>query len=182
MVWHFELEKVRPLFQLEPHTNTQTPKDCQITVYVEHSPVSPNLLLLSQKQNNMHTLPPSALPSLFMEISAMAPNHGAPVPYESISGARWPGLRSMGLVPLSEVPKRHQTKNREMGGALALVGCHLMKYYNNQSNNSVVRGGVGVGEQRWPGWNMWGGRVTIIWRVKLSNRKIKLARGADPSL
>jgi hypothetical protein len=63
------------------------------------------LIWLADDHSQPHPLPPAALPPLFVETSAKAPNHGAAAPYECIAGARLLGLRSLVLVPLSGVPK-----------------------------------------------------------------------------
>ena len=90
-------------------------------------PSLPSLTDTQQHDTQPRTLPPAALPSLFVVTSTKAPNHGVAAPYECIAGAGWLGSRSLGLVPLSGVPKLHRSKKREMGGASALVARHSMK-------------------------------------------------------
>ncbi len=91
------------------------------------------------------TLLPAALPYIFIETYAIAANHGAVASHESITGARWSDLLSLGLVPLSGAPKHHPSKYRVMGGASALSGHHLMDQHNNQMKDGVGGGG-NVGE------------------------------------
>ncbi len=52
-------------------------------------------------------------------------------------------------------------ENREIGGALALGGCRFINTYNNQS--LVGAQGMGyIGEDMWPGQNMWGGQGPVV--------------------
>ena len=67
------------------------------------------------------------------------------------------------------------TKNREMGGPLALDGRRLMGGHNNQPKD-VVDGEGGVGEETRPGGTC-GGRCPIVWGVEWSGKKIKIRRG-----
>ena len=57
-----------------------------------------------------------------------------------------PGLLSLQLVPLFGALERDSSKNREMGGALALGGHHSMMQNNNQLG-VCTRGGRDVGEE-----------------------------------
>ena len=52
-------------------------------------------------------------------------------------------------------------KNREMGGPLALDGCHLMGGHNNQPKVGID-GGRGIEEERQTGRNVWGGVVSSL--------------------
>jgi hypothetical protein len=52
-------------------------------------------------------------------------------------------------------------KNREMGGPLALDGHCLIGGHNNQPKVGID-GGRGIEEKRRPGWNMWGGVVSLL--------------------
>ncbi len=52
-------------------------------------------------------------------------------------------------------------KKREMGGPLALDGCHLMEGHNNQPKVGID-GRRGIEEERQPGRNMWGGVVSLL--------------------
>ena len=52
-------------------------------------------------------------------------------------------------------------KNSKMGGPLALDGCHLMGGHNNQPKVGID-GGRGIEEERRPGWNLWGGVVSLL--------------------
>jgi hypothetical protein len=52
-------------------------------------------------------------------------------------------------------------KNREMGGPLALDGRRLMGGHNNQPKIGID-GGRGIEEERLPGWNVWGGVVSLL--------------------
>jgi len=61
-----------------------------------------------------------------------SPTNGAAISYRSHARRSWSDLAARWLVYLFGVPKRDASKNREMGGALDLGGCHLMMAYNNQ--------------------------------------------------
>ena len=53
---------------------------------------------------------------------------------------------------------------------MALGGRRFININNNQMEDSVdIRGCVG--EEVRPGWNMWGGRLPIIWGGILINKK-----------
>ncbi len=55
-------------------------------------------------------------------------------------------------------------KNSKMGGPLALDGRRLMGGHNNQPKVGI-NGGRGIEEERRPGWNMWGGVVSLLGAV-----------------
>jgi hypothetical protein len=83
-------------------------------------------------------------PSLSMGRLLAPPTNGATASYRSHARRPWSGLAARWLVCLFGVPKRDASKNREMGGALDLGGCHLMMAFNNQprigrSGNGDVR-------------------------------------------
>jgi hypothetical protein len=52
-------------------------------------------------------------------------------------------------------------KNREMGGPLALDGCHLMGGHNNQPKVGI-NSGRGIEEEWRPGRTVWGGVVSLL--------------------
>ncbi len=60
------------------------------------------------------------------------------------------------LVPLFGINFEAISKNRVIGGALALGGRRSINTYNNQMEVGV-RGGGYIEEEARPGWNMWGG-------------------------
>jgi hypothetical protein len=51
------------------------------------------------------------------------------------------------------------SKNREIGGALALGGCHSINTYNNQMEDGI-RGGEYIEEEARLVECVWGGKVT----------------------
>jgi hypothetical protein len=59
------------------------------------------------------------------------------------------------------------SKNREIGGALALGGHRSIKTYNNQMEVGF-RGGEYIEEEARPGWNVWGGQDPVVFAVKWS--------------
>ena len=64
---------------------------------------------------------------------------------------------------------RHQIIERG-GGALALGGRRFININNNQMEDGVnVRGCIG--EEARPGWNIWGGRLPIVWGGILIDKK-----------
>ncbi len=68
------------------------------------------------------------------------------------------GLLSPPLVPLFGAPKRDPSKNREMGRALALVGCGSIMITNNQPIvGGGDRGDVWVEARGWE--SVWGDTV-----------------------
>jgi hypothetical protein len=81
--------------------------------------------------------------------------------------------------PLFGVPKCKPSKNRERIGVLALGGHRLVEQHNNQLKVGVC-GRRDIGEGARPGRNVWGGRRTIIWGGKLSNKKIKIKNALRP--
>ncbi len=54
------------------------------------------------------------------------------------------------------------SNKRERGGALALGGLRFININNNQMEDGVDVKGC-VGEEAWLGWNVWGGRLPVIW-------------------
>jgi hypothetical protein len=52
-------------------------------------------------------------------------------------------------------------KNREMGGPFALDGCRLIGGHNNRPKVGID-GGRGIEVERQPGWNVWGGVVSLL--------------------
>jgi hypothetical protein len=59
------------------------------------------------------------------------------------------------------------SKNREIGGVLALGGRRSINKYNNQMEVGV-RGGGYIEEEARPGRNVWGGQDPIVFAVKRS--------------
>jgi hypothetical protein len=57
-----------------------------------------------------------------------------------------------------------------MGGPFALDGCHLMGGHNNQPKVGI-NGGRGIEEERRPGWNMWGGVVSLLGAANQQRKK-----------
>ncbi len=66
------------------------------------------------------------------------------------------------LVPLFGATKQHASKNREIGGALALGGCRFMMQYNNQTIVGVCGFYDDIAEAR-PGWSILGGTMALFW-------------------
>ncbi len=79
---------------------------------------------------------------------------------------------SLLFVPSFGVPKCNTSKIRECDVTSALGGHLLVGQHNNQPKVGV-RSRRDIGEGARPGWNVWGGRHTIVWGSKLSNNKIK---------
>ncbi len=77
------------------------------------------------------------------------------------------GLRTRWLVPLFGLNFEATSKNREIGGALALGGHRSTNTYNNQMEVGVQGGGYTEEEAR-PGRNMWGGRGPVVFAIKRS--------------
>jgi hypothetical protein len=61
-------------------------------------------------------------------------------------------------------------KNREMGGPFALDGCRLMGGHNIQPKFGI-NGGRGIEEERRPGWNVWGGVVSLLGAANRRRKK-----------
>jgi hypothetical protein len=80
------------------------------------------------------------------------------------------GLCLLSLVCLLGEAKLEASNNRERGGALALGGCHFININNNQMEDSVDIRGCFKEEAR-PSWNMWGGRLPIVWGGILIDEK-----------
>ncbi len=76
-------------------------------------------------------------------------------------------MRTRRLVPLFGINFEATSKNREIGGALALGGRRSINIYNNQMEVGV-RGGGYIEEEARPGRNMWGGRGPFVFAVKRS--------------
>jgi hypothetical protein len=77
------------------------------------------------------------------------------------------GLHTRWLVPLLGINFEATSKNREIGRALALGGCHSINTYNNQMEVGI-RGGGYIEEEARPGRNVWGARGHIVFAVKRS--------------
>ncbi len=73
-------------------------------------------------------------------------------PGRNVWGRRWPVVWGGILI---------DKKNREMGGPFALDGRRLMEGHNNQPKVGID-GGRGIGEERRPGQNVWGGVVSLL--------------------
>jgi hypothetical protein len=71
------------------------------------------------------------------------------------------------LVPLFGIIFEATSKNREIGGALALGGHRSINTYNNQME-VCIRGGGYIEEEARPGQNVWGGRGPVVFAVKRS--------------
>ncbi len=57
----------------------------------------------------------------------------------------------------------NRQKNREMGGPLALDGRRFMGGHNQPKVG--IDDGRGIEEERQPGWNVWGGVVSLLGAV-----------------
>ncbi len=66
------------------------------------------------------------------------------------------------LVPMFGMNFQSTSKDREMGGALALGGCRFLNIYNNQMEVSM-RGGLYIGEDVQLGWNVGGVTAPSFW-------------------
>jgi hypothetical protein len=75
------------------------------------------------------------------------------------------GLRTQWLVPLFGINFEATSKNREIGGALALVGRRSINTYNNQMEIGPQGGGY-IEEEARPGWNVWVGQGPVVFAVK----------------
>jgi hypothetical protein len=64
------------------------------------------------------------------------------------------------------------SKNREIGGALALGGRRSINTYNNQMDVGIQGGGY-IDEEAKPMWNMCGGRGPVDSPVKRSTKNKK---------
>jgi hypothetical protein len=125
--------------------------------------------------NNQHEpqppYPPAALPSLSpwaeqscpQIILLLLPNECAQVARcQARARCRW-------FACLGRHNERHQ-KTERGGSALALGGHHFKCLNNNQmGDNDNVRGCVG--EEARLGRNVWGGRLSVVWVVKLIQKK-----------
>jgi hypothetical protein len=76
------------------------------------------------------------------------------------------------LVPLLGINFEATSKNREIGGALALGGCHSINTYNNQMKVDALGGGY-IEEEARMGWNVWGGQGPLVFAVKQSIKNTK---------
>ena len=63
----------------------------------------------------------TALPSLSMESSSMAPNHGAKAPHEADAGTRWHGLVLTTLFPLVLGTQTQPMENESGGQGLTIM-------------------------------------------------------------
>ncbi len=68
------------------------------------------------------------------------------------------GLHTQWLVPLFGINFDATSKNREIGGVLALGGRRSINTYNNQMEVGI-RGGGYIEEEARPGQNVWWGKV-----------------------
>ncbi len=80
------------------------------------------------------------------------------------------------FVHLFGAPKCNTSTIRERDVTLALGGHLLVGQHNNQPKVGIC-GRRDIGEGARSGWNVWGGRHTIVWGGKLSNDKKKQRRG-----
>ncbi len=74
------------------------------------------------------------------------------------------GSRLRWLVPLVGLTKQCASKNREIGGVLALGGCCFMMGYNNQP----IFGVCGFDNDRveaWLGRSIWGDAMVLFWSL-----------------
>jgi hypothetical protein len=109
--------------------------------------------------------------SLSMGRAVAPPNHGASAPRHHTQAAsrracaccRWSDR-------LGGRNERHQKIER--GGSALALGGHRFKCLNNNQmgDGDEVRGCVGE-EARMLGWNVWGGRLPVVWGVKLIDKK-----------
>ncbi len=83
------------------------------------------------------------------------------------------GVLSPLFYPLFGAPKRNPSKNRERDRVSALGGRLLVGQHNNPLKVGI-HGRRDIDEGAWPGRNVWGGCLTIVWDGKLSNKKIKI--------
>jgi hypothetical protein len=139
-----------------------------------HNPTQPH-------RNNQHgplqPYPPAALPSLSPWVEQR--HHKIlvpPLPY-TICRPRAVGLVLAVIGFLAWGGKVRGIKKKRDGSALALGG-HRFKCINNKQMADGVNIRGCVGEEARLGWNVWGGRRPVIWRVELINKKIE--RWADP--
>jgi len=85
-------------------------------------------------------------------------------------------LAVLGLLAWGGQNERHRKIERG-GSALALGGRRFKCSNNNQmGDRDDVRGCVG--EEVRLGWNMWGGRLPVVWGVKFIDEEIE--RWAEP--
>ncbi len=68
------------------------------------------------------------------------------------------GLCTQWLVPFFGINFEATLKNREIGGALALLGRRSINTFNNHMEVGVQDGGY-IEEEPWLGRNVWGGKV-----------------------
>ncbi len=102
----------------------------------------------------------------------MDPNLGAADPYGPIQGAwHWVHSHCYLFLSLGCWNATHQKLERDVTSALG--GHLLVRQHSNQPKVGVC-GRRDIGECAQTGRNMWGGRCTIIWGGKLSNKKIKI--------
>jgi hypothetical protein len=83
------------------------------------------------------------------------------------------------FVPLFGAPKRNTSKIRKRDVTLALGGHLLVGQHNNQQKDGIC-GRKNIVEGAQPGRNVWGGRHTIAWGGKLSNKKIEIKKTSWP--
>jgi hypothetical protein len=75
--------------------------------------------------------------------------------------------------------KTQHIKIRERDVTLALGGHPLVGQHNNQPKVGI-HGKRDIGKGARSGRNVWGGRHTIVWGSKLSNKKIKNKKTSWP--
>ncbi len=76
-------------------------------------------------------------------------------------------LRRRRLVSLFGINFEASSKNREIGGALALGGHCSINTYNNQMEVGFWGGGY-IEEEARPGQNVWGGQGPVVFAIKRS--------------
>jgi hypothetical protein len=102
-----------------------------------------------------------------MDRVAAPPDHCAVAPYGFIAGVQGWVLRTQWLVPLFGINFKATSKNREIGGALALGSCRSINTYNNQMEVGAQGGGY-IEEEVRSGRNVWRGRGPVVFAIKWS--------------
>jgi hypothetical protein len=110
------------------------------------------------------TRPIQQLCSLSMDRAVAPPNHCALAPYGFIAGVQRLGCAQW-LVPLFGINFEATSKNREIGGALALGGRCFMNIFNNQMEVGV-RGRRFIEEDTKLGRNVQWGVIFLFRAVK----------------